>query len=204
MIDAIKKEVLLFISLVIGYGTFFFLNNALTEALYVVPGAHIVHLPSGLKIFMVMITGINGALAIAVVGFLWAVLYMFKENYPLTMMLSIVSGIMPWLTVTLLRKKFQLSRDFSNLDWKKLLVIVFTFALLNSFCLQLIVYSFGESTSLMNGIWVMLVGDVTGIFIFIYCIRFLMKVLETVRPRFTDNSIRRTTYAEEPKTIQTS
>jgi len=105
--------------LVVGYGTFYFLNNALTEALYVVPGAHIVHLPSGLKIFMVMIAGMTGALAIAVVGFLWSVLFMFKENYLLTMILSLISGMVPWLTVFILSKKFQLNRDLSNLDWKK-------------------------------------------------------------------------------------
>ncbi len=204
MIDATKKEALLFIRLVVGYGTFYFLNNALTEALYVVPGAHIVHLPSGLKIFMVMIAGMTGALAIAVVGFLWSVLFMFKENYLLTMILSLISGMVPWLTVFILSKKFQLNRDLSNLDWKKLLVIVITFALLNSICLQFIVYRFGESTSLMNGIWVMLVGDVTGIFIVIYSLRFLMKVLEAVSPRFTDKSKKLTKYAKEPKTIQTS
>ncbi len=48
MTNVIKKEVQLFTYLVVGYGMLFFLNNALTEALYVVPGAHIVHLPSGL------------------------------------------------------------------------------------------------------------------------------------------------------------
>jgi hypothetical protein len=192
MNDAVKKETLILLGLVVSYGTFYFLNNALTEALYVVPGAHLVHLPSGLKVFIVMITGLTGAMAIALVGFLWSVLYMFKENYLLTIPLSIVSGLVPWLTLALLRKKIQLSRDLSNLDWKKLLVIVFTFALLNSVCLQLIVYSFGESTSLMNGIWVMLVGDITGIFIVIYSLRFVMKLLEILRPRLTDHSMRRT------------
>jgi len=120
MIDAVKKETLILLGLVVSYGTFYFLNNALAEALYVVPGAHLVHLPSGLKVFIVMITGLTGAMAIALVGFLWSVLYMFKENYLLTIPLSIVSGLVPWLTLALLRKKIQLSRDLSNLDWKKI------------------------------------------------------------------------------------
>ena len=192
MIDALKKEALLFVCLVLGYGTFYFLNNALTEALYIVPGAHIVHLPSGLKVFMVMVTGFTGVLAISFVGFLWTMLYMFKENYPLAVLLSFVSGLVPWLTIALVRKKIQLSRDLSDLNWKKLLVIVFTYALLNSVCLQLIVYSFGESTDLINGIWVMLVGDITGVFIVLYSLRFLLKLRETVSKRFTDNSMSRT------------
>ena len=197
MTDALKKEVQLFTYLVIGYGTLFFLNNALTEALYVVPGAHIVHLPSGLKIFMVMVTGFTGALAIALVGFLWSVLFMFKENYPLTLMLAVVSGLAPWLSVRMLRKKIELKADLSDLNWKKLLAIVLVFALLNSTCLQLIVYAFGESTNLLNGIWVMLVGDITGIFIVIYCARFLIKAREAINSSITNNSLRRTTHSNE-------
>ncbi len=197
MTDVIKKEVQLFTYLVIGYGTLFFLNNVLTEALYVVPGAHIVHLPSGLKIFMVMVTGFTGALAIALVGFLWSVLYMFKDNYPLTLMLATVSGLAPWLSLRLLSKKIQLKADLSDLNWKKLLAIVLSFALLNSTCLQLIVYTFGENTNLLNGIWVMLVGDITGIFIVIYGLRFLIKAREAINSSMTNNSLRRAAQSEE-------
>ena len=197
MTDALKKEAQLFTYLVIGYGTLFFLNNALTEALYVVPGAHIVHLPSGLKIFMVMVTGFTGALAIALVGFLWSVLFMFKENYPLTLMLAVVSGLVPWLSVRMLSKKIQLKADLSDLNWKKLLAIVLVYALLNSTCLQLIVYAFGESTNLLNGIWVMLVGDITGIFIVIYGVRFLIKAREAINSSMTNNSLRSTEYSQE-------
>ena len=180
-----------------GYGTLFFLNNALTEALYVVPGAHIVHLPSGLKIFMVMVTGFTGALAIALVGFLWSVLFMFKENYPLTLMLAVVSGLVPWLSVRMLSKKIQLKADLSDLNWKKLLAIVLVYALLNSTCLQLIVYAFGESTNLLNGIWVMLVGDITGIFIVIYSARFLIKAREAINSSMTNNLLRRIAHSNE-------
>ena len=197
MTDALKKEAQLFTYLVIGYGTLFFLNNALTEALYVVPGAHIVHLPSGLKIFMVMVTGFTGALAIALVGFLWSVLFMFKENYPLTLMLAVVSGLVPWLSVRMLSKKIQLKADLSDLNWKKLLAIVLVFALLNSTCLQLIVYAFGESTNLLNGIWVMLVGDITGIFIVIYSARFLIKAREAINSSMTNNLLRRIAHSNE-------
>ena len=191
MTDDIKKEIKLFTYLVICYGTLFFLNNALTEALYVVPGAHIVHLPSGLKIFMVLVTGLTGSLAIALVGFLWSSLYMFKENYLLSLVLAVVSGLIPWLSIHILNKKIQLNPDLSDLTWKKLLALVLIFALLNSTCLQLIVYAFGESTELFNGIWVMLVGDITGIFIVIYTLRFVIKAREIIGSRTDNNSLQR-------------
>lgn len=191
MINSIKEEVQLLIYLVVGYGFFYFLNNVLTPALYVVPGAHLVHLPSGLKIFMVLVTGLTGSLAIAVVGFLWSSLYMFKENYLLTLLLAVVSGVIPWLSIHILNKKTQLSPDLSDLTWKKLLALVLIFAVLNSTCLQLIVYAFGESTDLLNGIWVMLVGDMTGIFIVIYILRFVLKALEIIKSRSENNLLQR-------------
>ena len=197
MTDALKKEVHLFTYLVIGYGALYFLNNSLTEALYVVPGAHIVHLPSGLKIFIVMIGGLTGSLSISLVGFLWSSLYMFKENYPLTLMLAVVSGLTPWLSMRMVSKKIQLKADLSDLNWKKLLAIVLVFALLNSTCLQLIVYAFGESTNLLNGIWVMLVGDITGIFIVIYSARFLIKAREAINSSMTNNLLRRIAHSNE-------
>jgi hypothetical protein len=84
------------------------------------------------------------------------------------------------------------------LNWKKLLAIVLAFALLNSTCLQLIVYAFGESDKLLNGIWVMLVGDITGIFIVIYSVRFLIKAREAINSSMNNNSLRRTAHSQEP------
>ena len=144
-----------------------------------------------------MVTGFTGALAIALVGFLWSVLYIFKDNYPLTLMLATVSGLAPLLSLRLLSKKIQLKADLSDLNWKKLLAIVLVFALLNSTCLQLIVYAFGESTNLLNGIWVMLVGDITGIFIVIYGLRFLIKAREAINSSMTNNSLRSTEHSQE-------
>ncbi len=144
-----------------------------------------------------MFTGFTGALAIALVGFLWSVLFMFKENYPLTLMLALVSGLVPLLSVRMLRKKIELKAVLSDLNWKKLLAIVLVFALLNSTCLQLIVYAFGESTNLLNGIWVMLVGDITGIFIVIYSARFLIKAREAINSSTTNNLLRRIAHSNE-------
>ena len=176
MNESVTKEISLFTFLVIGYGLLYFLNNVLTNSLYVVPGAHLVHLPSGLKILLVLVTGLTGSFAIAVVGFLWSSFYMFKENYLLSFVLAVSSGLIPWISLWIFQKKFELHTDLSNLTWKKLLLLVLIFAVLNSTCLQFLVYAFGQSTDLLNGIWVMLVGDLTGIFIVIYFFRFAIKI----------------------------
>ena len=45
----------LLIVMTFGYGFFYFLNNYLTKCLYMAPSAHLVHLPIGLKMLMVLV-----------------------------------------------------------------------------------------------------------------------------------------------------
>ena len=116
---------------------------------------------------------------------------MFKENYLLSFVLAISSGLIPWISLWIFQKKFELHTDLSDLTWKKLLTLVFIFAVLNSTCLQFLVYAFGQSTDLLNGIWVMLVGDMTGIFIVIYILRFILKALEIIKSRSENNPLQR-------------
>ncbi|MFM7801848.1 MAG: hypothetical protein ACKO69_06860, partial [Limnohabitans sp.] len=44
------------------------LNNLLTSPLLLAPGAHLVHLPSGIKLLLVLVFGLVGALSIFTVS----------------------------------------------------------------------------------------------------------------------------------------
>ena len=52
------------------------------------------------------------------------------------------------------------------------------FASLNSTIHQLIIYVYGEQIDLLNGLLIMFIGDVTGIFIVLYLFRFGLKVVK--------------------------
>ena len=43
-----------FIALSLGFGTVYAMNNLLTAPLLLAPGAHLVHLPSGFKLLLVL------------------------------------------------------------------------------------------------------------------------------------------------------
>ena len=58
-----------FLTLTVLYGFVYTINNLLTPFLHLVPAAHLVHIPSGIKFLMVLIFWFTGALSIAVVGF---------------------------------------------------------------------------------------------------------------------------------------
>ncbi len=142
------------------------------------PAAHIVHLPSGVKMLMVLVSGMLGAIAITIVGFCYGAVHSFNQNYFLITLLSIASGFSPLIALFFLNKILKLTSNLSNLNWDKLLIIALTYAVINSFSHQIIALALSESTDLVNGLLIMFTGDVTGIFIVLYLFRFGLKVMK--------------------------
>lgn len=168
----------LLIVMTIGYGFFYFLNNYLTKFLYMAPSAHLVHLPSGLKMLMVLVSGMLGAIAITIVGFFWGISNNFSHNIALASCLAIASGVTPLIVIFSISKTLKLSSNLTNLSYQKLLLIALIYAVFNSCVHQLIVYIFSETLDLINGLLIMFTGDVLGISIVLYFCRFGLRVVK--------------------------
>ena len=153
----------LLVMLTLGYGAFYFANNLCTDFLYLTPGAHLVHLPSGIKILMTLIAGPIGALAIFIISNIWGAMYAFPGQFGLVFLLSIGSAGVPWLVCKICSDKFHLDGELSNLTLSSLFTISVSYAVLNSLVTQSIIYLAGQSQDLWSGIGVMFLGDVTGI-----------------------------------------
>ena len=172
------QSIKLLVALTLGYGLFYFANNLSTEFLYLTPGAHLVRLPSGVKILMTLIAGPVGALAIFIVSNIWGVLVPFPGQYGLVFLLSIGSAGVPWLVCKVCSEKFELHGDLSNLTIRALVTISLSYAILNSLVTQSILYLGGESPDLWSGIGVMLLGDLTGIMLIVSLARMLASGLK--------------------------
>ena len=165
--------------LTFGYGLFYFANNSCTEFLYLTPGAHLVHLPSGIKILMTLITGPIGALAIFIVSNIWGAIFAFPGQFGLVFVLSIGSAGVPWLVCRLCSDKFKLDGEFSNLTLFSLLTISLGYAVLNSLVTQSIIYLADESSNFWGGIEVMFLGDVTGILLVVSLARLIARAIKS-------------------------
>ena len=172
------QSIKLLAALTLGYGLFYFANNLSTEFLYLTPGAHLVHLPSGVKILMTLIAGPIGALAIFIVSNVWGVLVPFPGQYGLVFLLSLGSAGVPWLVCKICSEKFELHGDLSNLTIRALVTISLSYAILNSLVTQSILYLGGESLDLWSGIGVMVLGDLTGIMLMVSLARMLASGLK--------------------------
>lgn len=159
--------------LTFGYGIFYFANNFSTDFLYLTPGAHLVHLPSGIKILMTLITGPIGALAIFIVSNLWGVMYPFPGQFGLVLVLSVGSAGVPWLVCKFCSDKFHLDGELSNLTLSSMFAIAFGYAALNSLVTQSIIYLAGQTQDLWVGVGVMFLGDITGILLIVSLARWI-------------------------------
>ena len=159
--------------LTLGYGVFYFANNLCTDFLYLTPGAHLVHLPSGIKILMTLIAGPIGALAIFIVSNIWGVMHPFPGQFGLVFLLSIGSAGVPWLVCQICSDRFHLDGELSNLTLSSLFTISLSYAVLNSLVTQSIIYLAGQSQDLWSGLEVMFLGDVTGILLIVSMARWV-------------------------------
>ena len=166
-----------FFLLACGYGVFYWINNLLTTSLYLETGAHIVHLPSGVRMVIVLIAGLTGSLALMLATFPNTYLAIFSENLPLAVVSSIATGLIPLATIYVVRQFMTLDKNLSNLTPYKLFVLSVAFALINTFTQQSLIFAFGESKNPLNAVLVMFTGDILGIFIVLYLIRIAAKII---------------------------
>lgn len=74
------RPVVLFMAVTTLFAVVYAANNWLTSFLLLVPGAHLVHIPSGFKLLLVLIFGWIASLAVGVVS-LMAGVFFFEEMF---------------------------------------------------------------------------------------------------------------------------
>ncbi len=176
VINAIKQNTGAFILVGLAYAAIYFLNNYLTGFLYVLPAAHLVHIPSGFKFLFVMLARWSAALAIALVSFINAYLVMFQGDALLDFQLACASGLAPMLTWLFFKNQLHIDNNLGNMTFRNILAMGVFFALLNSSMHQMVLFWSGRQSDFTQGLFVMAVGDITGLYIVMLLIRLGMKL----------------------------
>ena len=163
-----------FVALSLGFGTVYALNNLLTAPLLLAPGAHLVHLPSGFKLLLVLVFGGIGALSVFTVSLCAAMGFYFSGNLPLSLELAAINALGPLLTRKFFIEHWSLQSNLTNLSWKMLSAMGLMYALLNSSLNQLVLYWNQVISNMVDGLQIMLIGDITGVFLVLGLIRVVL------------------------------
>jgi hypothetical protein len=160
-----ENDALQFLAVTSAFAVLYGLNNYLTPFLHLVPGAHLVHIPSGIKFLMVLIFGITGALSIATVSLVAGMWVYFPGNAGVSLALAAVNALAPLLALKWVSGSFKLDPDLEHLNLKALVKMGLVFSLLNSASNQMVIYWYGLTNDFLTGWGVMVVGDITGFFL---------------------------------------
>jgi glucose-6-phosphate-specific signal transduction histidine kinase len=166
-----------FILVVFAYFLIHFSNNVLNDFLVKLPEAGFVHIPSGFKLFFVLIAGWLGAVGIATATLFLVVMYEYPDDYFLGFQLAVMSGLAPYLAKKLAVQKFAMNDDLSHITTKQLVLVVLIFAFLNS-SFNYAVLSWNEvNPSFIDETLTSFIADITGTFIVFLLLKLMSKKL---------------------------
>jgi hypothetical protein len=165
------------------YSALFFFNDWLTEMLKYDLGVSWIYLPAGLRLFLILIFGLAGAVGIAVASFAISYFGVLIPDLVTCIGIGLISGFAPLLAKWLVVSNIPINNDLSNLSIQKIILCIVVYALMSSGLHQ---YWFElrdlESGSL-NHFLVMFIGDIAGSVLLIALIKYSIDLLKRSKPK---------------------
>ncbi len=160
---------------------FFRLNDWLFASLEFVKGVNWVFLPAGFRVLLVLVTGLPGAVGIAL-GTLWLDIHSDIQISETKMLLNgLASGFGPWLVKCWLEKRGELQPELEQLTSASLLHFVLIYAAFNAIAHQGINWFLEQSQStIWINVWPMFVGDAIGALIVLYALKLSLPWLKSM------------------------
>ena len=165
------------------YSVLFFFNDWITETLKYDLGVSWIYLPAGLRLFLILIFGLAGAIGIAVASFAISYFGAFPADLLTCIGIGLISGFAPLFAKWVVISNTYISNDLSNLSMQKILLCIVVYALMSSaFHQYWFVLRDLESGSL-NHFLVMFAGDVAGSILLIALIKYGIDLMRRAVPR---------------------
>ena len=165
------------------YSALFFFNDWITETVKYDLGVSWIYLPAGLRLFLILIFGLAGAIGIAAASFAISYFGAFSTDLLTCIGIGLISGFAPLLAKWVVVSNTYISNDLSNLSMQKILLCIVVYALMSSgFHQYWFVLRDLESGSI-NHFLVMFAGDVAGSILLIALIKYGIDLMRRGVPR---------------------
>ena len=165
------------------YSALCFFNDWITEMLKYDLGVSWIYLPAGLRLFLILIFGLAGAIGIAAASFAISYFGVFPPDLFTCIGIGLISGFAPLFAKWVVVSNTYISNDLSNLSMQKILLCIVVYALMSSaFHQYWFVLRDLESGSL-NHFLVMFAGDVAGSILLTALIKYGIDLMRRGVPR---------------------
>jgi hypothetical protein len=165
------------------YVALFFFNDWITETVKYDLGVSWIYLPAGLRLFLILIFGLAGAIGIATASFAISYFGVFQPDLVTCIGIGLISGFAPLFAKWVVVSNTYISNDLSNLSMQKIILCIVIYALMSSgFHQYWFVLRDLESGSI-NHFLVMFAGDVAGSILLIALIKYGIDLMRRGVPR---------------------
>jgi hypothetical protein len=159
------------------------------------PGINWVYLPHGIRMVLVLLFGVAGALGFSLgaqlLSFTLLPSQLANESATLHLALGVVPGFAAWLAARLTVKDWPgrylwqaAPADVASIDGSRLLLLAFASAVLNSAGHGMAWFTFGNDLAhLGDRFFAMFVGDLLGALILLYSLKLLLSIFDRARVR---------------------
>jgi hypothetical protein len=165
------------------YSALFFFNDWITETVKYDLGVSWIYLPAGLRLFLILIFGLAGAIGIAAASFAISYFGAFPADLLTCIGIGLISGFAPLFAKWVVVSNTYISNDLSNLSMQKILLCIVVYALMSSGFHQYWFMLRDLESGSINHFLVMFAGDVAGSILLIALIKYGIDLMRRGVPR---------------------
>ena len=165
------------------YSALFFFNDWFTEALKYDLGVSWIYLPAGLRLLLILIFGLAGAIGIAAASFAISYFGVFPPDLVTCLGIGLISGFAPLLAKWLIVSNIPINNDLSNLSIQKIILCIIVYALMSAGLHQFWFELRDLESGSLNHFLVMFIGDIAGSILLIALIKYSIDLLKRSKPK---------------------
>ena len=165
------------------YSALFFFNDWLTETVKYDLGVSWIYLPAGLRLFLILIFGLSGAIGIAAASFAISYFGVFPPDLVTCIGIGLISGFAPLLAKWVVVSNIPINNDLSNLSLQKIIFCVVVYALMSAGLHQYWFVLRGLESGSLDHFLVMFVGDIAGSILLIALIKYSIDLVKRSKPK---------------------
>jgi hypothetical protein len=168
----------------LAYSALFFFNDWLTETVKYGLGVSWIYLPAGLRLFLILIFGLAGAIGIAAASFAISYFGAFPPDLLTCIGIGLISGFAPLFAKWVVISNTYISNDLSNLSMQKIFLCIVVYALMSSGFHQYWFMLRNLESASLNHFLVMFAGDIAGSILLIALIKYGIDLMRRGGPRW--------------------
>jgi len=146
-------------------------------------GVSWIYLPAGLRLFLILIFGLAGAIGFAIATFAISFFGVFLLDLVTCIGIGAISGFAPLLAKWVVVSNIPINNDLSNLSLQKIIFCVAVYAFMSAGLHQYWFVLRGLESGSLDHFLVMFVGDIAGSILLIALIKYSIDLVNGSKPR---------------------